>query len=120
MFILIEILIVFIFAVIVHELTHYIYTKLTGDFIKVDFDEGSPTIHFNDNMTDSHQIYMYFLAILSGMFVIIPFILFSTNGILHVVTLLIYLWGCKYDIDQILNRLNNNGSGNATNSARIT
>lgn len=118
MLMLIQALVVFILAISIHELTHYLYAKWTGDFIKVDFDEWSPTVHFDDKMTYRHQLYMYSLAILAGAFIIIPFILFSTNGILYLAILLIYLWGCQYDIDQIL-KLNNDRSWNSSDNTRI-
>lgn len=98
---IIEVLLLLLIAISVHELSHYIYVKLTGDYVKMDFDQGSPTVHFLPTMDKKHQVAMYLSAIFMGMLVIIPFIFLSTNGMVHIGTLIIYLIGCKYDIYQI-------------------
>ena len=100
-FVFIEVLGILLLTVIIHEFAHYIYVKATGDYVKTTIEYGSPTIHFLPTMDKNHQIMMYLLAILSGLFVMIPFIFLSTNGIIHIATLIIYLVGCNYDIYQI-------------------
>lgn len=103
--ILLESSLILLMALFFHELTHYIYARWTDNFIKVDFDDWSPTIHFDDKMSSAQQLCMYILAIIAGLFVIIPFIFLSENGSIHVITLLIYLVGCQYDITQIIHIL---------------
>lgn len=96
-----EIPLVLALAICVHEITHYFYAKWTGDYIKIDFDDGSPTVHFDDNMTYLNQLVMYLLAIFNGAFVVTLFIIYSNHPMVHVLTLLIYLFGCKYDIIKV-------------------
>lgn len=102
-----EIPLVLILAIFVHELTHYLFAKWTGDYIKVDFDEGSPTVHFDDNMTYTNQLIMYILAILNGALVIMLFIIYSDDPIVHVITMFIYFFGCKYDIVKLYDLIKN-------------
>jgi len=89
-------------AIIIHELTHYFYAIKTGDYIKFDFEDGAPTVHFNNDMNYENQLVMYGLAIFNGLIVVIPFIFLSANGIIHILTLFIYLYGCHYDICQVI------------------
>jgi hypothetical protein len=107
----IELICVLFIAIVIHEITHYIYAVWTQNFIKIDFDEGSPTIHFDDNMSYNDQLIMYMIAIFSGFCVIVAFMLFSKNAIIHVITLIIYLFGCSYDIGQLIQLYLDHGSG---------
>ena len=100
---ILQMLIVLFLSIFIHELTHYLFAQWTGDFIKIDFDEGSPTVHFNDQMTIINQLIMYGLAIAAGIFVIIPFIFYTVNGYIHILTLFVYLFGCRYDFYEIIN-----------------
>ena len=97
-----EILYVLLIAVFVHELTHFLFSLWTGDFLAIDFNEFSPTVHFDDRMTYDNQLLMYGLAILAGTVTLLPFIVRSKHGLMHLITLVIYLFGCQYDIHQII------------------
>lgn len=102
---ILQMLIVLLLAIFIHELTHYLFAQWTGDFIQIDFDEGSPTVHFDDQMSIGNQLIMYGLAITAGIFVIIPFIFFKVNGFIHILTLFVYLFGCRYDFYEMINIL---------------
>lgn len=97
-----ELIVVLSTAIVIHEATHYFYAIKTGNFVGFDFEDWSPTIHFKNDMNYENQLVMYGLAILNGLIVVIPFIFLSENGIMHVLTMLIYLCGCNYDINQFI------------------
>ena len=102
MIVLIELIGVLLLAIIVHELTHYFYAIKTGSYLGFDFEDGAPTVHFKDGLNQNSQMTMYGLAILNGLIVIIPFIFLSTNGLIHILTLFIYLYGCHYDLYKMM------------------
>jgi len=104
----IELIGVLLIAIAIHELTHYFYAIKTGDYIGFDFEDGSPTVHFRGDMKYDNQLFMYGLAICNGLIVVIPFIFLSANGIIHFLTLVIYLYGCQYDIRQMFSLINEN------------
>jgi hypothetical protein len=101
MLVLIELLFVFLMAIFIHELTHYCYALWSGDLIKVNFEDGSPTVHFDDRMTYLNQLLMYGLAILNGFILILLFFIFSLNYQFHLITMIVYFFGCRYDFCQL-------------------
>lgn len=88
-------------AIIVHELTHVFYTIATGDFIKLTFTSGCLVTHFNPKMNPWHKRNMYLSAIFTGLIVILAAIWYTEDHV-HIISLLIYLYGCKYDFQAII------------------
>jgi hypothetical protein len=106
--IFLEICLAVTLSVVIHELVHYIIVMLSGYPYKFDFEDWSPTIHFSDELSKSTQIYIYLSAIASGLIVIILFVIFSPNRIIHIISFVVYIWGCYHDIHKLFDLMSNN------------
>lgn len=99
---LFEIIWILLLASIIHELTHYFFSVLTGDYQSIDFDQGSATIHFSDNMSKKNQLWMYGLPIFSGLLFIFVILKGNINEISNIIVLMMYLLGCLFDFHKIV------------------
>jgi hypothetical protein len=89
-------------AIIIHEITHYIYAWKTGHHPIIEWEEGAPTVTFDSDMPKIDQLFMYGLAIFTGFLFINILMSWSINGYIYIVTIIIYLIGCGYDFQQLI------------------
>lgn len=98
---LLKLVIIFILAITIHELTHYIYAYWYHYNPKLEWEQGTPMITFDQNMSNSQQIIMYGSAILTGFIFINLFLSYQSNKYVYLIIIGLYLVGCGYDLYQL-------------------
>lgn len=99
---LIKIITISILAIIIHEMTHYIYAWKNNYHPIIEWEEGSPMVTFDSDIPKINRLFMYGLAILTGFIFINIFLSWNNDKYIYILILFIYLIGCSYDFQKII------------------